>query len=147
MITLAQLLITLVYIIGKTKLLLHQTLLIKLMTLSRIMKNIQAFGIQKQNIEVSVISHFVKQIIQDLKTNKAVGNGIPTKISKEREFTFDVFTKCINKSIENGYFPNSLKGANNKPLFKKEDPLDKSNYRPVSILPLLPKVYVKVIYH
>ena len=45
MINLAQLLITLICIIGKVKLLLHQTLLIKLMTLSRIMKNIQAFVI------------------------------------------------------------------------------------------------------
>ena len=39
MFALAQLLITLICIIGKTKLLLHQALLIKLMTLSIIMKN------------------------------------------------------------------------------------------------------------
>ena len=32
-------------------------------------------------------------------------------------------------------------------FFKKEDPFDKSNYRPVSILPLLSKVYEKVIYN
>ena len=31
--------------------------------------------------------------------------------------------------------------------FKKEDSFDKSNYRPVSILPLLSKVYGKVIYN
>ena len=43
MITLEQLLIALTYIIGKTELLLHQAYLIKLMTLSGIMKNIQAF--------------------------------------------------------------------------------------------------------
>ena len=56
-------------------------------------------------------------------------------------------TKCINKSIETGYFPDSLKLANVAPVFKKEDPLDKSNYRPLSILPLLSKVYEKVIYN
>ena len=32
-------------------------------------------------------------------------------------------------------------------VFKKEDPFDKSNYRPVSIFPLLSKVYEKVIYN
>ena len=32
-------------------------------------------------------------------------------------------------------------------FFKKEDPFDKSNYRPVSILPLPSKVYEKVIYN
>ena len=33
------------------------------------------------------------------------------------------------------------------PVFKKEDPLDKSNYRPVSILPFRSKVYEKAIYN
>ena len=89
----------------------------------------------------------VKKIIRDLKTNKAVGGEIPTKIFKECEFTFDVLTKCINKSIETGYFPDRLKLANDAAVFKKEDPLDKSNYRPVTILPLLLKVYEKVIYN
>ena len=59
----------------------------------------------------------------------------------------NVLTKCVNKSVETGYFPDSLKLANVAPVFKKEDPLHKSIYRPVSILPLLSKVYVKVIYN
>ena len=85
--------------------------------------------------------------MRDLKTNKAVGGEIPTKILKECEFTFDVLTKCVNKFIETGYFPDSLKLANAAPIFKKEDPLDKSNYKPVSVLSLLSKVYEKVIYN
>ena len=88
----------------------------------------------------------VKKIIRDLKTIKAVGGKILTKILRECEFNFDILTNCINKSIETGYFPDSLKLANVSPVFKKEDPFDKSNYRPVSILPLLSKVYEKVIY-
>ena len=52
------------------------------------------------------------KIIQDRKTNKAVGGEIPTNILKECEFTFDVLTNFINKSIETGYFPDSLKLAN-----------------------------------
>ena len=59
----------------------------------------------------------------------------------------NVLTKCVNKSVETGYFPDSLKLANVAPVFKKEDRLDKSIYRPVSILPLLSKVYDKVIYN
>ena len=64
----------------------------------------------------------VKKIIQDLKTNKAVGGEIPTKIIKTCEFTFDVLTNCINKSIETGYFLDSLKLSSVTPVFKKEDP-------------------------
>ena len=153
MITFAQLLVTLICIIGKTKLLLYQTLLIKLITLSRILKNIQAFVISK-NIEV-LVNEFsfrpvyveeARKIIGDLKTNRVVGGEIPTKILKECEFTSGVLTNCVNKSIETDYFPDSLKLANVAPVFKKEDPLDKSNYRPVSFSPLLSKVYEKVIY-
>ena len=47
-------------------------------------------------------------------------------------------------SVKNGIFPVSLKCANIRPVYKKVDPFD--NYRPVSILPLLSKVYERVIY-
>ena len=49
-------------------------------------------------------------------------------------------------SVKNGMFPVSLKCANIRPVYKKVDPFDKKNYRPVSILPLLSKVYERVIY-
>ena len=66
---------------------------------------------------------------------------------KESEFTFECLKNCINHSIEEtGIFPSSLKLGNITPIFKKDDPLDKSNYRPVSILPLL-KVYERIIYN
>ena len=45
-----------------------------------------------------------------------------------------------------GSFPDSLKCANARPIYKKVDPFDKKNYRPVSILPLLSKIYEIVIY-
>ena len=32
------------------------------------------------------------------------------------------------------------------PVFKKLDPADKTNFRPVSVLPLLPKVFEKIMY-
>ena len=34
-------------------------------------------------------------------------------------FTFDVLTKCVNKSVKTAYFPESLKLANFAPVFKK----------------------------
>ena len=89
----------------------------------------------------------VIKVIKNLKDSKAVRGDIPTKILKEREFTFDIITACINKAIETGNFPDSLKMANVTPVFKKENPLDKSNYRPVNSLPLISKVYERVIYN
>ena len=70
----------------------------------------------------------VIKVVKNLNDSKAVSGDIPTKILKECEFTFDIITACINKAIESGNFPDRLKMANVIPVFKKEDPLDKSNY-------------------
>ena len=68
------------------------------------------------------------------------------QILKESEFTFECLKNCINPSIEKtGIFPSSLKLAKITPIFKKDDPPDKSNYRSVSILPLLKKVHEGII--
>ena len=71
----------------------------------------------------------VKAVIRDMKNNKSVRGEIPIQILKENEFTFEILTNCIKKSIETGCFPYSLKEANITPIFKKNDPLDKSNTR------------------
>ena len=88
----------------------------------------------------------MKQAIKDLKSNKSVGGDIPTNILKECNFTFSVLADCLNKSFEHGAFPDCLKEANVTAIFEKDDPLYKQNYRPVSILSLLPKVFEKLIY-
>ena len=40
-----------------------------------------------------------------------------------------LLTKIINSSIRNGCFPDELKAAEVTPIFKKNDGLDKENYR------------------
>jgi hypothetical protein len=47
-------------------------------------------------------------------------------------------------SIENNCFPDKLKEAQVTPIFKKSDPLMKTNYRPVSVLPIFSKHFEKV---
>ena len=89
----------------------------------------------------------VKTVIQYLKNNKSVGGEIPIQILKESEFTFEKLINCINKSIETGYFPDSLKEVNITSIYKIDDPLDKSSYRPVSILPLVSKAFQRLIYN
>ena len=56
-------------------------------------------------------------------------------------------TQSINKSFTSGEFRDYLKQVNVSPIFMKDDSLDKENYRPVSILPLLSKVYEKLLYN
>ena len=51
-----------------------------------------------------------------------------------------------NRCIDDGTFPSNLKNVDVTPLYKKTDRLLKVNYRPVSILPTLSKVYENVLH-
>ncbi len=52
----------------------------------------------------------------------------------------------INQSINTGIFPNSLKLAIVKPLFKKDSEHSFGNYRPISLLTTISKVFERVIF-
>lgn len=52
----------------------------------------------------------------------------------------------LNLSIRKNIFPNLLKNARITPLFKKGSNLKVCNFRPISILPVLSKIYEKIIH-
>ena len=83
----------------------------------------------------------------EIKTDEAVSGEIPVKLLKDCDFSFCALTKCINKSIENGTFPDSLKEAKTDSVYKAKHPFEKANYRPVSILPVLSKVYERLMFY
>ena len=47
--------------------------------------------------------------------------------------------------LKTGNFPDNLKLTDITPVFKKKTPLHKVNYRPVSILPSISKVFEKLM--
>ena len=52
----------------------------------------------------------------------------------------------INQSLLTGIFPERLKIAKIYPLFKKGDSQLLNNYRPISILPVISKIFEKVVF-
>jgi exonuclease III len=54
-------------------------------------------------------------------------------------------TLIANQMINTGIFPDRLKLAKITPIFKKGDPHECGNYRPISILPTISKVFEKII--
>ena len=88
------------------------------------------------------------EIILSLDGSKATPVGdIPVDILK---YTVDIhlpfITKIINVSFENGHFPDELKLAEVSPIFKKNNDLDKENYRSASILSHVLKVFERIMY-
>ena len=85
--------------------------------------------------------------IDEIDCNKSSSGEILAKIIKmTKEEVSEPITNCINDSIISDIFPGKLKLADIVPTFKKEDQNDKANYRPISLLPLISKLYEKVLY-
>ena len=90
----------------------------------------------------------IKSILQSFKKNKASGpNSIPQRILNVivDELSL-IFSDLINLSFQTGVFPSKLKEAIVIPIYKnKGSPLNVENYRPISLLSNIDKVYQKLM--
>jgi hypothetical protein len=95
----------------------------------------------------SVSTKEIEQIIKSLKPKNSTGyDGISTKLIKiSSSFISSPLTHICNKSLSSGIFPDRMKYAVVKPLFKKGDKSKTSNYRPISILSSFSKILEKVM--
>ena len=67
-------------------------------------------------------------------------------MKQNSEYFANYFFENINFCIENSEFPSDLKLADVIPIYKKNSRNLKDNYRPVSILSNISKVYERTIY-
>ena len=90
----------------------------------------------------------IEKKILKLDVNKASqSSDIPIKFLKENSDIFSNFLCCsFNNSIKLSISPEILKHADITPLYKKGKKDIKGNYRPVSILPNLSKIFEKCMF-
>ena len=90
----------------------------------------------------------VKEAFFSLKINKSPGCD---------QISFNVIKNCFSElnmplkylfdmSLESGIFPYKLKIARVIPLHKAGDPVNISNYRPISVLPCFSKMLERIMY-
>ena len=91
----------------------------------------------------------VCRFLNQLDAKKATGlDRIPCKILKLSSSIVGPSLAYILKScIDAEIFPNEWKIAKVTPLFKKGSKRELGNYQPISVLPLVSKVFEKIIYH
>ena len=97
----------------------------------------------KFEISISTIRTFIKNI----NVNKAPGpDGIHGKMLKNcaASIAYPLYI-IFNKSFHTGFIPNDWKLANVVPVFKKGDKALVENYRPISLISLIMKVFEKCI--
>ena len=90
----------------------------------------------------------VELLINLLSVSKASGpNGIPTNILQmiSKEIS-PALSKVFNIAVQTGTHPERLKLVNVIPIFKKGSRLLVSNYRPISLLSNLNKIFEKLMY-
>ena len=91
----------------------------------------------------------VMKILSKIDPKKSTGvDNISARIIKSCTSSIQgTVANLINITFRKCQFPASLKGAQVVPLHKKNDPLDKENYRPVSILPIISKVCERAMHN
>ena len=91
---------------------------------------------------------FLQQVILSTDSTKGtpVGDIAVDMLKVTLDIHLSLITKFINLSFENGSFPDDLKFAEVSSIFKKNDDLDKENYRPVSVLFNVPMVFERIMY-
>ena len=90
----------------------------------------------------------IEKIIKSLKSKNSGGyDEISTRILKlSAKYIISLLPHICNAILNTGIFPDSLKYAIIKLIFKKGDDQDITNYRPISLLTSFPKVIEKLIY-
>ena len=85
--------------------------------------------------------------INNLDPCKATGcDGISAKLLiLAQSIITPHLTSIFNTCIDTGTFPDLCKLADVKPIFKKADPLVKKNYRPVSIITAISKLFERLL--
>ncbi|RUA05525.1 MAG: hypothetical protein DSY43_04445 [Gammaproteobacteria bacterium] len=96
----------------------------------------------------TVDDQVILKLLKTIDGKKATGlDNIPCKLLKiAADIVAPSLTRVFNQSIATGVFPIDWKLARVTPIFKKGSKSDLNNYRPISVLPVVAKIFEKVIY-
>ena len=105
-----------------------------------------------KNNSIFTFSHVTKEeVLKDIgnphTTQLSQDTNIPTKVIKQNSDIFASFIyKTFNNIVVSSTFPGAHKLAHITPAFKKGSKNSKENYRPISILPNISKIYERCMY-
>ena len=89
-----------------------------------------------------------KKEIRKLNTNKAsIENDIPAKILiGSKDIVSPYLSNIYNDCKQENKYPQSLKAADVTPIHKKNEKTAMKNYRPVSLIPIVSKLFERIMY-
>ena len=103
----------------------------------------ERFSFKPTNLEV-----VLKEVEHLNESKSAPIDSVPAKVLKDvQDIVCPKIVIDFNSAISTGIFPTILKLADVIPLFKNENRLYKGNYRPVSLLAAISKVFERIMHH
>ncbi|XP_065179965.1 CUB and sushi domain-containing protein 1-like [Sycon ciliatum] len=90
----------------------------------------------------------VRKLLSSIAMTKATGSdGLPGTILKScADLLAPSLMLIFNKSLSEGQQPPNMKIANITPVYKGGDPSQPTNYRPVSLLPIVSKLLERIVH-
>ena len=90
----------------------------------------------------------ISRIVKNVKNHKSLGlDGLPAEILKvSHDVIVEKLTHLVNESLKNGTFPQVLKAARVVPIYKSGKKSIRENYRPISVLSVLSKIFECVVH-
>ena len=95
-----------------------------------------------------VVEEEITNYLDSMKLGKSLGpNSLPTYLLKAvKNVIAKPLCAIINNSFTNGIFPDAFKIAKVVPIFKKGSRLNRTNYRPISLLSNIIKMFEKLMH-
>lgn len=89
----------------------------------------------------------IEDLLSNVNTRKACGHDmLPPRLIKESSRAIaGPVAKILNTSIAHSRYPSRWKMGQVTPLFKRDEELDKRNYRPVTVLPCLNNIFERLL--
>ena len=89
------------------------------------------------------------KVTKDIKSKRSldIHNHDMTLIKAIIQYILEPLKKIFNLSIQTNTFPDNMKIAIIKPLYKTNDKQQISNYRPISLLPQISNIFEKIIFN
>ena len=99
--------------------------------------------------EANLSDDETKETLRSLKPNNSTGydNIYSNMVNETSDIFFTPLKYILNLSLQQGIFPENLNIAKVSPIYKKDEELLLTNYRPISVVPCFSKLLERIMYN